>query len=179
LARTKAVYPAINNGYILINSTDHLQGIVPQAQRGELVRQIRSALSNVKDGTRAVVAGIVDARTAPERFGIGGETGGDIYIDLVPGYDFDAGTGPGTFVLRQDPIGNHGFNPLRASMRTIMVLNGPGIRAGARLQSVRLIDFAPTLAKLLHIPAPQNATGRVLDEALEPDPVSPAQRGGG
>jgi predicted AlkP superfamily pyrophosphatase or phosphodiesterase len=60
----------------------------------------------------------------------------------------------------------HGFNPIRASMRTIMVLNGPGIKAGARLRDARLIDFAPTLAKLLNIPAPIDAIGSVLLDAL-------------
>jgi arylsulfatase A-like enzyme len=51
-------------------------------------------------------------------------------------------------------------------MRTMMVLNGPGIAARKRLQNVRLIDFAPTLAKLLGLPAPKDATGRVLQEAF-------------
>jgi arylsulfatase A-like enzyme len=60
----------------------------------------------------------------------------------------------------------HGFNPARPSMHTIMVLNGPGISARKRLQNVRLIDFAPTLAKLLGLPAPKDATGRVLQEAF-------------
>jgi predicted AlkP superfamily pyrophosphatase or phosphodiesterase len=60
----------------------------------------------------------------------------------------------------------HGFNPARPSMRTIMVLNGPGVAAGNRLKNVRLIDFAPTFAKLLGLPTPKDATGRVLQEAL-------------
>jgi predicted AlkP superfamily phosphohydrolase/phosphomutase len=170
LTRTKAVYPSINNGYILINSTDRLQGIVSPAERGELVQQIRTALLSVKDGNRVVVAGLTDAKTAPARLGIGGDGGGDIYLDLIPGYGFDGGIGPGNFILRQDPIGEHGFNPLRASMRTIMVLNGPGIPSKSRIHGVRLIDFAPTLAKLLHMAPPQNATGRVLDEALLENP---------
>jgi predicted AlkP superfamily phosphohydrolase/phosphomutase len=60
----------------------------------------------------------------------------------------------------------HGFNPRRASMRTLMVLNGPGIQAGQRLSEVRIIDFAPTLAQLLGIAQPRDATGRILKEAL-------------
>ncbi|HEY7166568.1 MAG TPA: alkaline phosphatase family protein [Candidatus Binatia bacterium] len=166
LTRTKAAYPSINNGYILINSTDRLQGIVSPAQRPEVVQQIRTALLNLKDAKRAVITEVIDAKTAPERFGIGGDSGGDIYIDLAPGYDFDAGTGPGNFILLQEPMGDHGFQPSRASMHTIMVLNGPGVCAGCRMHSVRLIDFAPTIAKLLHIPPPQNTTGRVLDQAF-------------
>jgi predicted AlkP superfamily phosphohydrolase/phosphomutase len=51
-------------------------------------------------------------------------------------------------------------------MRTLMVLNGPGIRAGVKLQNVRITDFAPTLAWLLNLPKPKDATGRVLYEAF-------------
>jgi predicted AlkP superfamily phosphohydrolase/phosphomutase len=51
-------------------------------------------------------------------------------------------------------------------MRTLMVLNGPGIKANRKLSDVRLVDFAPTIAKLLRIPPPRDSWGRVLDEAL-------------
>jgi arylsulfatase A-like enzyme len=43
-----------------------------------------------------------------------------------------------------------------------MLFQGPGIAAGRRLQNVRIIDFAPTLAGLLGFPAPKNSSGRVL-----------------
>jgi arylsulfatase A-like enzyme len=51
-------------------------------------------------------------------------------------------------------------------MRTIMVLNGPGVTPGRMLRDIRTIDFAPTLAELLGISAPRQAAGRVLTEAL-------------
>jgi predicted AlkP superfamily pyrophosphatase or phosphodiesterase len=98
--------------------------------------------------------------------GIGGETGGDIYLDLLPGYDFDARLNSKDLIVRREPYGTHGFNPTRMSMRTIMVLNGPGVAVGRRLTEARTIDFAPTLAKLLGIEAPRDATGGVLIEAL-------------
>jgi predicted AlkP superfamily phosphohydrolase/phosphomutase len=60
----------------------------------------------------------------------------------------------------------HGFNPQRASMRTLIIFNGPGIQAKQKLSNVRIIDFAPTLAKLLDLPALRDNNGRVLDEAL-------------
>jgi predicted AlkP superfamily phosphohydrolase/phosphomutase len=51
-------------------------------------------------------------------------------------------------------------------MHTLMVLNGPGVQAGQRLNDVRIIDFAPTLAKLLNVPTPKDATGSVLSKAF-------------
>ena len=41
-----------------------------------------------------------------------------------------------------------------------------GVRAGQKLANVRIIDFAPTLAQLMRISKPKDATGRVLGEAF-------------
>ena len=109
---------------------------------------------------------IIDAEAEGSALGIGGEAGGDLYLDLLPGYDFDAGLGQGEPIVDRKPYGDHGANPERPSMRTVIVLNGPGVAAGRRLKEARTIDFAPTLARLLGIPAPRDATGRVLTEAL-------------
>ena len=166
LAKTKVIYPAIDNGYLLINATDRKSGIVPLEERADLVRRVRELLLALRDEGRQVITGIDDARSDEAAPGIGGESGGDLYLDLLPGYRFDAKLNASEIVGSQEPHGVHGFNPSRASMRTIMVLNGPGIKAGERLRDARLIDFAPTLAKLLNIPVPIDAIGSVLQDAL-------------
>jgi predicted AlkP superfamily phosphohydrolase/phosphomutase len=61
----------------------------------------------------------------------------------------------------------HGFNPARHSMRTIMAFNGSGFAAGKTLTNVSILDFAPTLARRLGLPAPRDATGRALQEAFD------------
>jgi predicted AlkP superfamily phosphohydrolase/phosphomutase len=166
LARTKALYPAINNGYLLINSKERKDGIVGEAERARLIGQIRALLLAIRDGDRQVVTAVHDSRTDGAAIGIGGDAGGDLYLDLLPGYDFDARLGAAEVITKREPYGMHGFNPARPSMRTLMVLNGPGVKAGQRLRDVRVIDFAPTLAWLLDIPTPKDASGRVLFEAL-------------
>jgi predicted AlkP superfamily phosphohydrolase/phosphomutase len=166
LARTKAIYPAINNGYLLINSTDRKAGIVTPEERQDVVRRISELLFEIRDGERQVVTAVYDAQTDGNAMGIGGEAGGDISIDLLPGYEPDPKLGATEIVAKRAPHGMHGFNPLRPSMRTLMVLNGPGIQAGYHLRDVRIVDFAPTLAELLAVPIPKDATGRVLYEAF-------------
>ena len=47
-----------------------------------------------------------------------------------------------------------------------MVFNGPGIAPGRKLAGATLTDFAPTLAQLMGIPAPAQATGKILKDAL-------------
>ena len=167
LAKTKVIYPAIDNGYLLINSTERKSGIVPVEERAELVRRVRELLLAIRDDGRQVVTGIEDAQSDEAAPGIGGESGGDLYLDLLPGYRLDGKLNATEVIASQEPHGVHGFNPVRASMRTIMVFNGPGIKAGQRLRDARLVDFAPTLAKLLNIPAPIDAIGSVLQDALE------------
>jgi predicted AlkP superfamily phosphohydrolase/phosphomutase len=168
LNKTKALYPALNNGYILINTADRKRGIVGPEGRAQVVSQIRRVLQEVRDEGRQVVTGIFDSETEDEAMGIGGEAGGDIYLDLLPGYNFDARLDASDLIVRREPYGAHNFNPSRMSMRTIMVLNGPGVAVGQRTGETRTIDLAPTLAKLLGIPAPRHASGRILVEALAP-----------
>jgi predicted AlkP superfamily phosphohydrolase/phosphomutase len=166
LSKTAIIYPAVNNGYLLVNSTDRKNGIVAPEERATVVAKARDGLLAIRDGERAVVKAIYDAETDGAARGLGGEVGGDLYVELAPGYDFDPRLGAGPLITEADPYGTHGADPTQASMRTLMVLNGPGVRAGQKLTDVRIIDFAPTLARLLGIPNPKNATGHVLTDAL-------------
>ena len=166
LAKTKVFYPSINNGYLLINSTDRKGGIVAPGVREELAEKTRELLMKVRDGDLAVVKAIYDAAAQGPEMGIGGPSGGDLYIELAPGYDFDPRTVSGPLITRVEPYGTHGANPEQSSMRTLMLVNGPGIVTGHRLHDVRIVDFAPTLSALLEIPPPKHSLGRVLSEVF-------------
>jgi arylsulfatase A-like enzyme len=50
----------------------------------------------------------------------------------------------------------------------ILVLQGPGIRAGQRLEGATIYDIMPTLAVLLDLPVARDLPGHVLETALEP-----------
>ena len=166
LTKTQVVYPPVNNGYLMINGVERKQGIVAREERAGLAQKVRELLLALRDGERPVVKAVFDAPAQGEAMGIGGDTGGDIYIELAEGYDFDARLNPSALIADIEPQGMHGANPEQASMRTVMVLNGPGIRAGQKIKDLRIIDFAPTLAWLLDLPKPKDATGRVIFEAL-------------
>jgi predicted AlkP superfamily phosphohydrolase/phosphomutase len=167
LSKTKVLYPAVNNGYLLINLKDRKSGIVGANERDKLVEKVRELFFALRDGERQVVKAVYDAAADGPAMGIGGDVGGDIYIELAPGYDFDPRIAPGALLSEAQAYGTHGANPEQAAIRTLMVLNGPGVRAGQKLTNVRIVDFAPTLAWLLDVPTPKDATGRVLFEALD------------
>jgi predicted AlkP superfamily phosphohydrolase/phosphomutase len=55
-------------------------------------------------------------------------------------------------------------------MEGILVLNGPEVREGVRLDQARIYDVAPTILALMGLPIPDDVDGKVLVEAMrEPD----------
>ena len=60
---------------------------------------------------------------------------------------------------------NHG-SPYSYDTHVPLIMMGPGIRPGRHLQAATPMDIAPTLATLLGIQQPSNASGRILLEAL-------------
>ena len=50
----------------------------------------------------------------------------------------------------------------------ILLLAGPGIRAGQEVHGARIADIAPTLLYLLDLPVPEAMDGQVLSQALDP-----------
>lgn len=85
-------------------------------------------------------------------------------LEAAPGYAFSGGC-DGT-LERAGSGGTHGFLPSRATMATGFIAAGPGVKAGVVLERIRLIDVAPTAARLLGISAPA-VEGRALDEILK------------
>ncbi|MDP8255317.1 MAG: alkaline phosphatase family protein [Candidatus Alcyoniella australis] len=58
----------------------------------------------------------------------------------------------------------------------VMLIVGPKVKPGARIQGARLVDVTPTVLYLLGLPVGQDLDGRVLSKAFEPaalavDPV--------
>ena len=59
----------------------------------------------------------------------------------------------------------------------ILILHGPGIKKGKKIEGAHIMDVAPTILHLLGLPIPRGFDGRALTEALEPDflKVSPVR----
>lgn len=62
-------------------------------------------------------------------------------------------------------VATHGA-PYSYDTHVPMIIMGGGVRAGLYIEAATPADIAPTLASLLRVQAPSNATGRVLVEAL-------------
>ena len=57
-----------------------------------------------------------------------------------------------------------------------LIVTGPGVQQGKRLEYAEQIDIVPTLAYLMGVKPPDNADGRVLSEALTEPPSDIAPR---
>ena len=59
----------------------------------------------------------------------------------------------------------HGYHPDRENYQTFFMATGPGIRAGAVVRQMSLVDEGPTLARLAGVDLP-DVDGRVIHEIL-------------
>lgn len=63
-------------------------------------------------------------------------------------------------------INTHGYSPFKENYTTVFMAAGLGIKPGVVLDSMRLIDEGPTMARLLGLQL-KDADGRVLEEILK------------
>jgi arylsulfatase A-like enzyme len=90
---------------------------------------------------------------------------GDLVVRAEPPYTF-ATEGFADGALRWlggGSRGMHGYAPEDADMHGIFLALGRGATRGAHPDAVRMIDVAPTIAKLLGIAPPRDAEGRASD----------------
>jgi hypothetical protein len=170
LSKTQVMYAAPDGGYLVVNRKGRKGGIVPESQVASVLAKAEAALKKVKahNGKPLVTQFL---RPTPETadLGLGGPRGGDVYLDLAPGYLFSkAWDKKDLFKVMPPGTAGHIFDPRRNDMHAQMSLAGPGLKRGVTIGPVRNSDIAPTIARLLDFPAPPQATGRVIEEALEP-----------
>jgi len=118
-----------------------------------------------------------------------GERAGQLLLTTEPPYAFSssrrpAGSQPSLEpAVMERPQGGHGYAPERADMGAIFFALGRGVRAGTRIESLRAIDVAPTIAGLLGIDPPSASEGEPVAEiatgAIHGADAGGAQLGGG
>jgi predicted AlkP superfamily phosphohydrolase/phosphomutase len=163
LSRTRALLLPLSDASVAVNTVDRKGGIVPMEDKETVLKQIREVLEKVIDPATGnpVVKGFFPA----SRQGLlqpGGETTGDVFLDLVPGYYFSSSTEKDELITATEPSGNHIFLPTRRDMLAIFGAWGPQIHGGIRLPRVQAIDVAPTVLDLLDLEIPNGLPGRSL-----------------
>ncbi|MBO0863384.1 MAG: alkaline phosphatase family protein [Chloracidobacterium sp.] len=106
--------------------------------------------------------------TRREATKLGADPRAALYLDAAPLYAITAKT-TGSYITNlgkgEDRVA-HGYAPSRVEMRALFVITGKGIKPGGQTLYARLIDIAPTMAKLLGLEM-KTARGRVISEVLK------------
>ena len=140
--------------------------VLDPARKAELLPRLKElfataeGVERVIDATEAHTLGLP---TPAENQGMG-----ELILYPKNGYSFSAGAAGD--VVSGPSInygGSHGYFSGDHELDGIFVASGAGIKKGARLERVRNVDVAPTIARLLDLKLPP-PDGRVLEEILLP-----------
>jgi predicted AlkP superfamily pyrophosphatase or phosphodiesterase len=174
LSRTQAMYSLTNAGYVIVNSQAFKGGIVPLAQVPTVAERAAKALRQVTVPSGLGPIGVVrqtlvnPTAAFTAQYGAGGELGGDVYLDLIPGYYLNPDVKATHAFGKRGPnrSGAHMFDARRPELYAMFCAHGPAFGRGITISEVRNVDVAPTAAHILGIPAPRQAQGRVPGEIL-------------
>lgn len=168
LSKSPMFVPPWSDFFLVLNRADRKSGIVLPSEEIAFVEKAKKALLSARDPETGLplFTGVLEPKEVPY-LGLGGPSGGDLYFEIAPGFypsnrQSDVITGK-----YGDEIGSgtHGFMPFRRSMGAIWIAAGASL-PHREISTVRHIDIMPTLCQALGIPAPKNATGHAIGEAL-------------
>lgn len=133
-------------------------------RKPELVEAVGKALEEQRVREGVATFTLLD-RDALDKLGAAPEAA--FAISGNDGYTISGGANRRTFFGDSNKVtGNHGPLPEEPKLHTGLIVNGAGVRGGASLDRARLIDVAPTVAKLLGVEM-KDVEGRVLAELLK------------
>lgn len=87
-----------------------------------------------------------------------------LYLDSAPLFQISA-RADGSTISNTTDRSAQGYLPSRAEMRAALILSGKGVQQGKRIEYGRLIDIAPTIARLLGLEM-KTTRGRVFSEVI-------------
>lgn len=181
LGRTKVLYAFQDAAFAQVNSvvtstlhTGHKGGIVRDEDWETVVQDATVALLGARDPATGwpIVTGVFRS-DQHAGLGIGGRHGGDLYLDLAPGYSFSSAITDGPIVEARGAYssGDHVFFTRRSSLQSIAVLGGDQMRDLGAIAPIQSIDIAPTMAYAAGIDPPAQAQGHVLGELVLPPTI--------
>ncbi len=94
---------------------------------------------------------------------------GDVFAQAVPGYHLDAWRGNDFVFAPADFYGQHGYDSSLEQMHTIFIAAGAAVPvAGEIIPSIRVVDYAPTIALLLSFDPAGTVDGNAIPFFLHP-----------
>jgi len=171
--RAKACYSGATVQIYISRSGRDPGGVVPAADyekvRDEIVAAFRSLRDPENPGKQVVLRILKkeELRNVEGSDSLHPTRSGDVVVVLRPPYQFNAST-PGKRIALTPFFGSHGYLPElvdlphQVNLRGVFVAAGPGIRKQDPVAGIRAVDLAPTIARLMGIPDPTHARGKIL-----------------
>ena len=140
--------------------------VTDPARKAELLPKLKAALEKMEGMDK-----VIDGHEGPS-MGMplpeGNQGMGDLILYPKPGYAFQAvAAGDKEVADSIGYLGTHGYPNTDPELDGIFLAWCKGIKHGTKLDRIKNLDVAPTLARLLGVTLP-NMEGRVLEEILEP-----------
>jgi predicted AlkP superfamily pyrophosphatase or phosphodiesterase len=126
-----------------------------------LIRELEALFREQHEKPDSAIWRVIPRRDAAR---LGADPRAALYLDAAPSFVMSPAAN-GSTVSGSEVRAAHGYSPSRSEMRAALVLSGRGIKPGAKIEYARLIDVAPTIARLLGLEM-KTARGRVLSEAI-------------
>lgn len=140
--------------------------ILDPARKAELLPRLKALFATV-DGVDRVIDG-ADAHSLGMPTPAENQGMGELILYAKKGYAFSAAaTGDALSGPTVNYSGTHGYFNGDHELDGIFIASGPGIRKGVKLDRIRNLDIAPTIARILGLNLP-DAEGVALDAILAP-----------
>jgi predicted AlkP superfamily pyrophosphatase or phosphodiesterase len=145
-------------------------GMVPAENVEAIQAQIVALLSQLTDPENgAPVFQRVLAGQELDQAGLAHPNCGDVFAQAAPGYTLDDWRGKNVIFEPATMYANHGNDSMLPEMRAMFIAAGGGIPATGRVISpLKLVDLAPTLAKLLGFKPTTNMVGKPIPGIIQP-----------
>jgi predicted AlkP superfamily pyrophosphatase or phosphodiesterase len=125
--------------------------------------KVRSIL---EDLMKAKNSGIERVFDSSEIYKLGADRNAEFMLEAREGYYFSNDWKTDKLIEPSKASGTHGYLPTKSALNTIFIASGNGVRKGIRIQSMNMIDEAPTLAKLLGVEL-SDTDGKMLTEIIK------------
>ena len=131
----------------------------------DFIREIEKFFTGQSEKTDSPIWRVITMREATK---LGADPRAALYLDAAPSYAMTAKTSGSavTNLSNRADRTAQGYAPSRVEMRALFVIAGKGIKSGAQTPYARLIDIAPTVARLLGLEL-KTARGRVISEVIK------------
>ncbi|HEV2663380.1 MAG TPA: alkaline phosphatase family protein [Blastocatellia bacterium] len=131
----------------------------------DFIREVETFFNQQAEKPDSPIWRIITRREATK---LGADPRAVLYLDAAPFYAITAKMTGSSITNLTKGAGRtaRGYAPSRVEMRALFVIAGKGIKSGAQTQYARLIDIAPTVARLLGLEM-KTARGRVISEVIQ------------